>query len=209
MIIYLANIIGVNVTDIPAEKLSRRTQKKFERLKGGAPLKAVQTAVADLVLAHAKKTLDIVSEIAENEHGKPYFAASEKRFSITHSDNIVAVSLSDNNHGIDIERLRRMDEKTVRAVLSPYSYLEYLKADDAEKDKMFARIFTEKESYVKYLGTGFECKPSEIVPQNVTFLTKYLFRDADVYCLTVCVEKQEIFTFEPLSVKDLLADNQK
>lgn len=207
MIIYLANITGVNVTDIPAEKLSRRTQIKFERLKGGAPLKAVQTAVADLVLAHAKKVENIVSDIAENEHGKPYFNTSEKRFSITHSDNIVAVSLSDNNHGIDIERLRHMDEKTVRAVLSPYSYLEYLKADDAEKDKMFVRIFTEKESYVKYLGTGFECKPSEIVPQNVSFLTKYLFRDADVYCLTVCVEKQETFTFEPLSVKDLLASN--
>ena len=207
MIIYLTNITGVNVGDIPTEKLSRRAQEKIQRLKQAAPLKAVQTAVADLVLSHAKKVLGIVSEIAENECGKPYFSDSEKQFSISHSDNIVAVSLSDNKHGIDIERLRRMDEKTVRAVLSPYTYLEYLKADNAEKDKMFARIFTEKESYVKYLGTGFNCKPSEVVPKNVSFLTKYLFRDADVYCFTICLEKEESFTFEPLSIKDLLADN--
>lgn len=207
MIIYLANITGVKIADIPCGKLSGRAQEKFERLKQNAPLKAVQTAVADLVLAYAKKVSGISSGIAENEHGKPFFTHSEKYFSISHSDNIVAASLSDYNHGIDIERLRRVDEKTVRAVLSPYSYLEYLKADDAEKDKIFARVFTEKESYVKYLGTGFGCRPSEIVPQNVSFLTKYLFRDADVYCLTLCVEKQETFTFEPLSVKNLLADN--
>lgn len=203
MVVYLANITSLSVDDIPIKRLSERAKNKFERLKINAPQKAVQTAVADLILSYAKKQFDIDSDVCENEHGKPFFADSGMCFSITHSDEIVSVSLSEYNHGIDLEKLRRVDEKTVRAVLSPFQYLDYLKADDAEKDKMFVRIFTEKESYVKYLGTGFTGKPSSIEPQDVKFLTKYLFRESDVYCLTVCTKVEEEFRFQPVNIREI------
>lgn len=204
MIVYLANITGLSVDSIPCDKLSDRAAAKFGRLKVNAPKKAVQTAVGDLILSFAKKQFGIDSDICENEHGKPFFTDSDMRFSITHSDDVVAVSLSRFDHGIDVERLREADEKTVRAVLSPFRYLDYLKADAAEKDKLFVRDFTEKESFVKYLGTGFTGKPSSIEPSGVKFLTKYLFRESDVYCLTICVATEEEYKFQPIKSADIL-----
>lgn len=204
MIIYLANISGLDIETVSIDKLSDRARAKFERLKKNAPLKAVQTAVGDLVLTYAKKQFGIESDVCENAQGKPFFTRSDMHFSITHSDEIVAVSLSEFNHGTDVEKLRRVDEKTVRGVLSPFMYLDYLKADDAEKDKMFVRAFTEKESYVKYLGSGFCGKPSSIEPKGVKFLTKYLFRDSDIYCLTICSETEEEYKFQPIDIKEIL-----
>jgi len=204
MIIYLANLTGIGPENIPGDKLSKRGKARFERLRVNAPHKAVQTAVADLIATFAAGRAGVKSELAEDENGRPFFPDTDLNVSISHCKDIVVVSVSVNKHGTDVELLRSVDEKTVRGVLSPMQFLDYLKADEPEKIKMFTRIFTEKESYVKYKGTGFVCKPSAVIPQNVNFLTKYMVRDSDVYCLTVCVEKTEKFIFEVVSASDLL-----
>ena len=171
-------------------------------------MKAIQSAAGDLLVFYAARKAGIPAEIAETEFGKPYFLKSELFFSVSHSKDIVVVTVSERQHGVDVELLREIDDKTVRAVVDPFGYLEYLQADENEKIKFFFREFTEKESYVKMIGTGICERMSRIEPTGVSFLTKYLFRESDVYCLTVCAKKQgeneekEKFSFEV--VKDLL-----
>lgn len=207
MIIYLYDVTNLKKSGVPTERLSARGKEKFERLLKTAPTKAVQSAAGDLLVSYAAKKAGISAEIAETEFGKPYFLKNDLVFSVSHSKDIVVVGISEREHGVDVELLREIDDKTVRAVVNPLEYLKYLQADENEKIKTFFREFTEKESYVKMLGTGIRERLSKIKPTGVSFLTKYLFKESDVYCLTVCVkvqgenEEKEKFSFEV--VKDL------
>ena len=93
--------------------------------------------------------------IKRSPKGKPFFPAMPKlHFNITHSRTHIAIALSDTPIGIDLEPLRQYRPTLVRRCFHPdeATYLDTIAEE--QKAEAFTRLWTIKEAYVKYTGTG-------------------------------------------------------
>ena len=190
MNIYLTNIENISKNMIDTGLLSVRGKGKFERLSGVNEKKAVQSAVGDLLLKHICKLNDCDFCPDETEKGKPYIKNGNFCFSVSHSENVVAVAVSKEEVGVDTECLKPIKKGLPEMTLNELELDNYNKIeDDGERDRYFYRCFTEKESYLKFLGTGFETLPRDIKSyEGGVFVTKYLFLQSEIYAMTICAK---------------------
>ncbi len=94
-----------------------------------------------------------LSDIAANEHGKPYFIkAADIHFSISHSGEYAAVLLSKYPCGVDIERVKRVKPALIPRYCTDYEQ-ELIKKSGGLRHSA-AALWTLKESYVKAIGRG-------------------------------------------------------
>ena len=85
------------------------------------------------------------------EHGKPFLHGRDDfQFSFSHAGGYVAFVCGKRSVGVDIERTDREKENIARKHFTENEY----EAIYTRKEKTFAEIWTAKEAYVKYLGTG-------------------------------------------------------
>lgn len=114
---------------------------------------------ADALLRYAiKKELSIekMPSISKNEHGKPFFEdLKDFHFNISHSGKWVVLAYGDNNAGVDIEKMKE-SEWNVKLAKRYFSEneQEYVFSEGIFHHERFFEIWTGKESYLKYLGTG-------------------------------------------------------
>ena len=89
-----------------------------------------------------------------NQYEKPYLAnISDIHFNISHSGNFVVCALSDKTVGIDIEQVKPVELKIAKRFFSAGEY-EFIAAKADNKTLAFYKIWTMKESYVKWEGKG-------------------------------------------------------
>ncbi len=91
--------------------------------------------------------------ILTDSNGKPYVKNADIYFNISHSGDMVACALCDSPVGIDIEKMREVDDKLIKFV-STNEELEYIYAEPAVKQQRFFEIWTAKEAYFKCVGSG-------------------------------------------------------
>lgn len=85
--------------------------------------------------------------------GKPFLHSHpEIHFSIAHSGNCAAVAVSDEEIGLDAELIAKAPMKALKRAFSEEEANQILSSDDPNLE--FFRIWTRKEAYGKYLGTG-------------------------------------------------------
>lgn len=133
-------------------------------------------------------------EIKRGENGKPYLANSPFKIGVSHSGEITALAVGNCEVGLDIELRREIRSSAIARRLSP-----------EEREEDFFRLWTAKESYVKYLGSTLAHMLVSLnfhggvlyengVPVPV-FLTHF---EIENYCFTLCtaqkiqVETEEI-----------------
>ena len=86
-------------------------------------------------------------------HGKPSFAnGAMPHFNLSHCRRAVVVALHESAVGIDVESRRRISDQLMRHTCSTSELETVLAAPDPTD--AFIRLWTRKESYVKYTGTG-------------------------------------------------------
>ena len=83
--------------------------------------------------------------IERQERGKPYFADLPLFFSVSHSGGVVALAVSENEVGIDVEPMRDISRQVG---------IKYLGIDTDDK-KILLREWIRRESYGKLTGEGF------------------------------------------------------
>ncbi len=93
-------------------------------------------------------------EISKNENGKPYIDGANIHFSISHTNGLCAVAISDTPIGIDCEKidpayLDRVDSFSKR-YFTPNEQNE-IKESENKLGKFF-EIWTRKEAYIKKYG---------------------------------------------------------
>ena len=92
------------------------------------------------------------SQVYVGEHGKPMVEGLE--FSLSHSGNLVACVVSEKSVGCDVEELRKAPKGVAERYFSE-SEQAYLSCFSGEEyDKVFFKLWTMKESYVKMTGEG-------------------------------------------------------
>ena len=90
---------------------------------------------------------------AYNEHGKPFLADHpEIHFNISHCKNGIAVAVSDQPIGIDIESYRQVSDSLLRYTMNEEECRIIQESDDPVRT--FTEYWTKKEAVFKLRGTG-------------------------------------------------------
>lgn len=139
-----------------AQSCPQRRQRADRYLRTEDKLRCI---AADALLRHAlAQTLQITDyTIATGPFGKPYLRDREDfHYNISHSGRWVVIAYGTTPVGIDVEKFRTNVKKNVIASRSftdaEQAYLSC--GDEVLRTKRFFQIWTAKESYLKYLGTG-------------------------------------------------------
>ncbi len=106
------------------------------------------------------------------EYEKPYFRHyPEIYFNLSHCAGLAVCLLSARECGVDAESIREIRPGVVRKVFSPEEQI--LLQESAEPDKLFTKIWTLKESYVKAIGRGIGFRMQEV---------SFQFRNDEILC---------------------------
>ena len=104
---------------------------------------------------------ELMSEWQYNEYGKPSFIPSlfhslTPYFSISHCKAGIAVAVADEPIGIDIETIRHADEDLIERTMNEQERLAISDERLEERDRLFTRLWTQKEAVLKAIGTGIQ-----------------------------------------------------
>ncbi|MDD4142052.1 MAG: 4'-phosphopantetheinyl transferase superfamily protein [Bacteroidales bacterium] len=93
--------------------------------------------------------------IEKDDKDKPYIEGkSGFYFNTSHSDELVAVVISDAECGIDIEKTAKYRENIARRFYHPVEIAMLDSMEESLRTEYFYRTWTIKEAYLKYLGKG-------------------------------------------------------
>ena len=109
--------------------------------------------------------------VHQGEHGKP-FIREDLCFNLSHSGRIAVCAFSDLPVGVDIEENRHFEDSLIRYVYleeEKEAFLQKGKSDGIgssllkeDPDVVCTRMWTIKESVMKYYGTGISLAPKRI-----------------------------------------------
>lgn len=104
-----------------------------------------------------------------DENGKPFVLGLDAEFSISHSGEVVVCAVDKEKIGIDIEMIRPINLRVTKIACTE-NEKEFVFSEDSEEEKRerFFKIWTAKEAYFKWLGTGItklrEVEYSDLIP---------------------------------------------
>lgn len=156
MEIYSFNISQNTKDDYKAFKeivsIERRKKAEKYRLYDDS----VRSIYAEVILRYVlKEKYGKSANIAYTTYGKPYLYGEEELFfNISHSGNWVIMAIGSSEVGVDIEKI---DENNTLYLMDIFTKDEKSYISIGTKKQQIEKIFllwTLKESYVKYLGTG-------------------------------------------------------
>ena len=105
-------------------------------------------------------------QFGTNQYGKPHLIDHPSvHFNISHTRNALAVGLADEPLGIDVERITQADIRIARRAFTP-DECAYVFADPQKQDERFFQVWTQKEAYMKWTGSGFHMDPRKLDVMN-------------------------------------------
>ena len=143
-------------------------------------------------------------EIRQTVNGKPYAGnAPGFCFSISHSKGSIAVSVCDENVGVDIERIRPIGIGLAHKVFSAGEADYFERRDD--KVRAFLEVWTRKECIVKYEDSRLA---SISLEDSFSERWRRLIRsmEHESHIVTVCCGKQLDFPIIDVGINDLIND---
>ena len=175
------------------EGLSVYRREKLAKIRN--PRVYAQSLGVELLLLAALQELDGAMtplEISCGEGGKPALTSGPE-FSLSHSGERVLCALSDQTVGADLQQLRPYNPTLARRFFSgeEATWLE----EQREQDLAFSLLWSLKESYVKFLGTGIaethlDSFTVRIAPEGCAHIdgssVKLWYTVCDGYVMAVC-----------------------
>lgn len=162
---------------------------KVNKCKNGADKR--RSLVAGILLRHALLQEKISYDHAVFsvcERGKPRMEGGRLFFSISHANELAVCVISDRDIGVDIEdmeRFQKMEASRMERIASrSFSQREQMELKKMEwNPKIFAGIWTRKESYTKYIGKGLGMELSLIDTYKENYITIEL---NETYVCSLC-----------------------
>ena len=94
--------------------------------------------------------IEEMPEILRDEMGKPYFASGKLHFNVSHSEEYLAIAISEQPIGVDMQATKNIREGMYKKVVQPAE----MGLIGEERQKDFLRLWALKESFVKAEGKG-------------------------------------------------------
>jgi len=142
-----------------------------------------------------------------DQDGKPYIkTCRDFQYNVSHTRNAVVVAMADCGVGVDIERIKPIDYKIADRFFSDNEQ-KYIKNQSDETDKRFYEIWTKKEAYIKYKGTGLPLLNSAIDVFDPVISNRIQTIEKDGYMISICSEwsnrQFEVIVLEECQVEAL------
>ena len=135
---------------VSPERRAKVDRMRFEKDKC---LSLGAGALLEAALA-AEGVSDFTMTLAHD--GKPRLAHDKNvHFNLSHSGTKVMCALSDSEIGCDVEQIKESDMKIAKRFFHPAEYEALMQCGDTERNGLFFRYWTLKESFMKATGLGF------------------------------------------------------
>lgn len=160
-------LIILNTNEIDIDELLKQSSLSFD-----------DESITNEVVLREKKTSfylknKYIGEYQISSSGKPI--SNNTHFNISHSHGVVVLAINDNHPvGVDIELIRDMEDNFKRYVCDDKEY--ELSKDNNEE---FFKIWTNKESLLKCLGTGIKMKMNSV--SSLPLEGKRVFENKEYY----------------------------
>lgn len=162
----IRKLMGQELMDTYMDKLSAERRAHIRKIKNIK--EQYRSLGAGLLLEYGFEQAHVSledREICIDTHGKPRL----KRdigvcFNVSHSGDYAVAIFADSEAGIDIEH-RRALRKGMAERSCTAGELEWLSKQE-DKEMAFIRLWTAKESYVKWSGEGLTCSLTELEVQT-------------------------------------------
>ncbi|MFF2291035.1 4'-phosphopantetheinyl transferase family protein [Peribacillus butanolivorans] len=198
------NVLQYFYSFIPEQKINRLERFRIKQDKYNSLLGEV------LIRTYISRIYRIPPqdiEIYLSKNNKPYINNIQNlHFNISHSNHWVICCISHFPIGIDIEEIIPIDFNIARDFFSENEYLDLMSFKDSEKKlDYFYALWTLKEAYTKYLGTGItipldsfsfsiDDKEIRLNTQDSGPLHFYQSKLTPNYIFSVCIEESD---FDP------------
>lgn len=130
-------------------------------------------------------------EYRKNE--KPYLSSDENfRFNLSHTGEMIVLAYGTEVVGVDVEKIdRNINKEQISGMVFTDEEKNWLLEvkDSTEQNERFFRLWTAKESYLKYLGTGLRKS------------AKSFSVDLENHCLNDNTENEEAVCFKEIFLK--------
>jgi len=180
-----AEVYSLKIEPVTLDLLPLKSRARIEKFRFSADMQrsAWGEILARVLLARRMEKCALKIEWMVNEHGKPFISGGGACFNIAHSGEYVIVAIDETDVGVDIEKIRPVSEKISRRVFMENERRQLKTAADPELE--FCRIWTLKESYVKYTGRGIADLKTFDVTRKIPGIefARFLF---DGYAAAVC-----------------------
>lgn len=157
--LYIADVTALENEEIYRTACRLVKKERFQkaqryRLPGDRNL----SLGAGLLLRHGLKSCGLRYEdvtFAKGKSGKPYGVdLPGVCFNLSHSGSIVVCAVSSMEIGCDVEKIEKAQPALAKRFFSPEEYESIEGKTKGERDSLFFRLWTLKESYVKMIGRG-------------------------------------------------------
>lgn len=139
--------------------------------------------------------LDLTSvKFSKTPNGKWTF--DKGYFSISHSFGIVAVALSKNPVGIDIERQIKQKRGLENRLLTKKELSLFLSLEENKKDEYLSFAWVKKESIFKLSGSGV-FSPTNVESESHKTITKTFNINGEVFYFSLATKESENVEFFP------------
>ena len=146
------------------------------------------------------------TRMEKTSDGKPFLPhRPDFHFNLSHSGNWAAIAWGNSNVGLDVESLR--DDTNIDAISRRFfaeDERKYIFTEAHDRIHRFFEVWTGKESYLKYLGTGLKkdlTSFSVLSPESGLRLYREVLPDGSLLCL--CTTEEE-YSLKRLDVQYLI-----
>lgn len=170
----------------------------------------IRCVVSDALLRYAVREALSTADfsVERSPGGKPRIKnAPDLHYNLSHSGRWVVIAWGGNPVGIDVEQIRMDAEKEniARRFFTQEEQDYIFCSDESCQADRFFQIWTAKESYLKYLGTGLR-RPLDsfcVVPDGSHLGVRMSSTFLEDHCVTVCT-RDEHTIITHLSVQQLI-----
>lgn len=134
---------------------------------------------SELLLRYILNDFNIISkfEYYYNDNNKPYLKDLNYYFNISHCKDYVICAFSKDEIGCDIEKIREIDMNIVKKYFNSNEVSEILSLkDEKQKESVFFRYWTLKESFIKNIGKGLSYPLNEFsinIDKEINIIQSY------------------------------------
>ncbi|MCR4812609.1 MAG: 4'-phosphopantetheinyl transferase superfamily protein [Bacteroidales bacterium] len=146
-------------------------REQAERIEGFSNLsRKIEATASYSLLVEMLRSNGLLKELPLIEYaegGKPYMKNyPEMHFNLSHCRRYVAVAIHSSPVGVDIECRRKVSQSLIKRVCNESERLSIAVSQDPDME--FLRLWTRKEAYLKYTGTGIVEPLTDIPPITTT-----------------------------------------
>ena len=218
----IINCLNISELSIDSYQLFRNEVSRERRRKADSfrfMIDGYRSVCAELLLQYS--LFEATNQYGEmtfsyNKYGKPTLKnVNDFFFNLSHSGDWVVLAYGASEVGVDIEKIRSGNERIVEGIFKEEEKEYIYSVAGMERNKRFTQIWTLKESYIKYLGTGFSTGMNtfsvgalnNVVIDDNRELNENLFLKSILYkpdyYLAICGEEQKV-TVKEVALEELI-----